>query len=93
MSWLVHVLGLDPGYWQAFWSGIGADLGEAAIVGGLVANYRKHACHVDSPRFCWRPGVHPVTGTPYRTCKKHHPTVPDQVSAEHIKTASEEANA
>jgi hypothetical protein len=78
---LPHVLGLDPGYWNMFWSGFGANFGEFAILGGLFAHYKRSTCHVDSPKFCWRPGVHPVAGTPYRTCKRHHPAVPDRVTA------------
>jgi hypothetical protein len=88
---LVHLLGLDDpaGAWYLFWSGPGSDLGYLAVFGGLAAHYRRHTCHVDHPRFCWRPGVHPVSGTPYRACKKHHPAVPDRVSAEHIERAAE----
>lgn len=94
MNWLTHALGLDNGSGPIYlaWSGAGADLGELAIIGGLVTHYRRMTCHVDTPRFCWRPGVHPVAGTPYKTCKKHHPSVPDEVSAEHIETAYREAS-
>ena len=70
--WLLHVLGVDnasgPAY--LFWSGFGSDLGELAIVGGLVAMYRRHNCHV---RGCWRIGRHPVEGTPHVVCRHHHP--------------------
>lgn len=90
MGWLSHVLGLDPGYWQAFWSGSGSCLGEFALLGGAVALYKRHTCHVDSPKFCWRPGVHPVGTTGFRTCRKHHPTIPDRITAEHIATAHAE---
>ena len=93
MNWLSHILGLDNGSGPIYllWSGPGADLGELAIVGTLVANYRRHTCHVDHPRFCWRPGTHPVAGTPYRTCKKHHPDVPERVTADHIAAAHHDA--
>jgi hypothetical protein len=86
LHWLDHVLGLDDGtgHWYLFWSGIGANFGEFAIVGALVATYRRHTCHVDSPHFCWRPGVHPVRDSGFRTCGRHHPTVPDSITAEHI---------
>jgi len=87
VSWLTHVLGLDPGYWNMFWSGFGSCLSEFAILGALVAHYKRHTCHVNSPRFCWRPGVHPVPGTPFKTCRRHHPTVPSQISAAHIADA------
>lgn len=95
MSWLAHVLGLDNGSGPIYlaWSGPGADLGEFAIVGGLFAAYKKHTCHVDSPRFCWRPGVHPVPGTAFKTCARHHPTVPNRISAEHIAEAHAEQTA
>lgn len=92
MSLLVHVLGLDnpSGRWELFWSGAGSDIGEAALIGTIVEVYRRHTCHVDSP-FCWRPGTHPVAGTPYRACKKHHPAVPKRVTAGHIQAAHDEA--
>jgi len=69
---LAHVLGLDDvsGYWYAFWSGSGGDLGELAIAGGLVSIYRRHNCHVHR---CWRLGRHPVEGTPHVVCARHHP--------------------
>lgn len=92
MRVLVHVLGLDgPSYWSNFWSGFGSCLAEFSIPVGLVAFYRRHSCHVDSPRYCWRWGAHRVEGTPYRACKKHHPAVPDKVTAEHIRAARDEA--
>jgi len=88
VSSLAHVLGLDgPSYWQNFWSGVGSDIGEVALLSGLLAFYRRHTCHVDSPRFCWRWAAHPVEGTPFRACRKHHPAVPDKVTAEHIQAA------
>ena len=93
MNWLVHFLGIDneAGRFYAFWSGFGSDIGEVAILGGLAGLYKRHTCHVDSPRFCWHPGTHPVVGTPYRACKKHHPGVPKKVTADHITTAHQEA--
>ena len=83
LHWLSHVLGLDDpaGHWYLFWSGVGSDLGEIAIVGTLVTTYRRHTCHVTAPRFCWRLGVHPIDGTAYRACGRHHP-IHDKVSAE-----------
>lgn len=93
MSWLPHILGLDnaSGGIYLFWSGFGGDLGYLAVVGGLFAHYKRSTCHVNDPRFCWRPGVHPVAGTPYKACRKHHPAVPEQVSAQHIADAHEQA--
>jgi hypothetical protein len=82
---LSHFFGLDnlAGVQYGFWSGIGSDLGEVAIFGGVVGIYRKHNCHVKG---CARIGKHPVEGTPYVVCAKHHPGVPAVVTYEHIKS-------
>lgn len=76
MNWLAHVLGLDnvSGPWYAFWSGAGSDLSELAIIGAAWVWVRKHNCHA---RGCLRLARHPVEGTPYVACAKHHPDVPD----------------
>jgi hypothetical protein len=59
--------GPDPYY--NFWSGFGSDLGEATILVALVTAYRHKNCHVK--RCPWL--GHPVEGTPYLACPKHHP--------------------
>jgi hypothetical protein len=69
----------ESGKGYAFFSGIGSDIGELAIVGGLLALIRHHNCHVDR---CWRIGRHPVAGTSYIVCRKHHPE--GGVTHEHI---------
>lgn len=78
MHWLMHVLGIDSSgsNWNRFWSGFGSDLGEAAIVAGLAAAWRRHTCHIHR---CWRFARHPVAGTPYVCCAKHHPDVPHRI--------------
>lgn len=93
MHWLSHVLGMDnlSGPFYGWWSGAGSDIGEVVLIGGFAHWYRSRTCHVDHPKFCWRPGAHPVDGTPYRVCKKHHPRVPDKVTAAHIVTAHRKA--
>lgn len=96
MNGLLHLLdeyGITNmnGRWYAFWSGAGSDIGELALLGAAGAFWRKHTCHVESPRFCWRWGAHPVAGTPFRACKRHHPEVPARVSAEHIHAAHRDA--
>jgi hypothetical protein len=93
VNWLLHIIGLDnpAGRWELFWSGFGSDVGEAALLGAAFAFWRRHTCHVDTPRYCWRWAAHPVTGTPFRACKKHHPQVPDRISAEHIQAAHDDA--
>ena len=77
MHWLAHVLGLDDasGRFYAFWSGFGSDLSELALVAALVAVVRKHTCHV---RRCWRIGHHPLDGTPWTVCRRHHPDLPNK---------------
>jgi hypothetical protein len=64
---LLHPL---TGNGYQFWSGIGSDAGELAILGGIIAIYRRHNCHI---RRCWRLSwhVHPEHGHP--VCRRHHP--------------------
>lgn len=81
--WLIHVAGVDYGLpyghwgWYNAWSGIGSDLGELTLAGGLAAVYRKHQCH---RRRCWRFGHHDFTdektSVTYRLCRKCHPAHP-----------------
>lgn len=74
---LEHVLGFDmSGDWYGFWSGLGSDLSELAIVGALVAGIRRHNCHIHG---CWRVGRFPVTDTDghnWIVCRKHSPDSP-----------------
>jgi hypothetical protein len=58
-------------------------LSVAILVSLAVTAFRHFNCHVNSPHFCWRFG-HPVEGTHYRACRKHHPTRPAKITAEHI---------
>jgi hypothetical protein len=76
MHWFLHVFGLDSGTGPPylFWSGIGSDLTELGLIGVLIGAYRKHNCHV---RRCWRLARTPVTGTPYVTCRRHNPLIPN----------------
>lgn len=73
--WLAYWLGLTnaSGPIYSFWSGIGSDLGEAVLIGGVFAFYRKHECHEDT---CHRVGRHtvvdPVTGEHVLRCRHHH---------------------
>jgi len=81
LNWLLHTFGLDDGSgaWYLFWSGI---VGDLALVGGLWVLLRRLNCHAAG---CWRIGIHHVVGTPYVTCRKHHPIVPTgRVTAEQI---------
>lgn len=80
---LMHFFGLDDlsGPFYGFWSGVGSDISELAIVAAVIAGYRKHNCHVKG---CWRLGKHAVRNTPYVVCAKHHPDVPDVVTPAHL---------
>jgi hypothetical protein len=72
VGWLAHVLGLDDasGGWYLWWSGIGSDISELALVGAVLAHVRRLNCHVHG---CLRIGRHPVAGTGYVVCRRHHP--------------------
>jgi hypothetical protein len=80
--YLAHPLGLCAGTnlqikdckGYNFWSGIGSDIGEFTIVGGLLTIvlgfWHQHNCHYTGcPWLCWH--ADPETGHP--VCKKHHP--------------------
>lgn len=84
---IAHLLGLDDasGRWYLWWSGAGADLGELAIIGGLVSLYRKHNCEV---RRCWRLGRH-ATAAGHHVCRLHHPD--DHLTAEAVAAAHAQA--
>lgn len=64
-----------------FWSGAGSDIGEIAIIGGLITLIRHNNCHVDK---CWRRGTHAVDGTPFKVCRTHHPDIAGRVTVERI---------
>lgn len=72
MNWILNILGVtnEGGRWYAFWSGAGSDIGELAIVSSLVALIRHKNCHVHR---CVRLGRHPVEGTQWVVCRRHHP--------------------
>jgi hypothetical protein len=87
MTGSLNTPGAPPNY--NFWSGSGSDLGEITIIAGLIAVYRKHNCHVLR---CWRLARLPVPGTPYVTCRKHHPhgaPTAEQVVADHLDRQEE----
>jgi hypothetical protein len=82
MHWLQHFLGTDSGAGTAYlwWSGAGSDLGELAIIGGLLTVARRHNCEVHG---CWRLGRHAVEGTGHRVCRRHNPE--GTVTAAHVR--------
>ena len=81
MGWFLHWLAVhtgtvnESGPFYGFWSGFGSDLGELALIGAIVTGYRHVNCHVKG---CPRIGHHPVEGTPYRVCRRHHPAMSDK---------------
>lgn len=83
--WFLHLTGADNGSgpWYLFWSGFGANFAEFTLVGGILGLFWKHNCHVKG---CWRIGRHPVEGTGYVVCRRHHPEdapTPAQVRQRH----------
>lgn len=70
VDWWLHFTGADDGSgaWYLWWSGFVGDLVYLGVIVGLV---RTANCHAPG---CWRPGFHPVAGTRFKTCKRHHPT-------------------
>jgi hypothetical protein len=79
---LVHWTGSDYGFPYGhfqpydFLSGFAS----LSIIGLLIAQCRKHNCHVHR---CWRIGRHLVEGTPYTVCRRHDPSGP--VSAADVR--------
>lgn len=75
MNWIGHFFGLDnaagPAY--LFWSGVGSDITEFAILGAAVGAIRRLNCDQHG---CWRWGHLPalVDGNHHHFCSRHHPT-------------------
>ena len=73
----------ESGPYYGFWSGFGSDLGEISLLGGMLMAYKHLQCHDMN---CRRFGFHHIGGTPFKTCKRHHPTggnTVDQIHAAH----------
>ncbi len=88
-NWLLTVFGINnpSGPWYSFYSGIGANFGEVAIIGVV---WKKVNCHAKG---CLRVGLHPVSGTHFITCRKHHPVHDGNApaTAEQIAQAHDDA--
>ena len=87
MNWLLHILGVDnvSGRWYGWWSGAGSDVGELAIIGGLLTVVRRHNCEVHG---CWRLGRH-QTAAGHHVCRAHHPD--GHLTAEQVTASHEQA--
>jgi hypothetical protein len=77
----------EPGPYYGFWSGFGSDLGELALVGGVLSLVRHSNCEVHG---CWRLGRH-TTAAGHHVCRKHHPD--DHLTVEQVQAAHDEARA
>ena len=75
----------EPGPYYGFWSGFGSDLGELALVGGVLTLVRHANCEVHG---CWRLGRH-TTAAGHRVCRKHHPD--EHLTVEQVQAAHDEA--
>jgi hypothetical protein len=76
LQFLYYFFGLDNGSGShyLFFSGVGSDITELAIVSAaatfIVGWWHKHNCVVQG---CWRIGKFPVPRTAHVTCRHHHP--------------------
>lgn len=72
LHWLRHVAGLDSGTggWYLWWSGVGGDFTELAIVGGIISLYQAKTCDIKG---CHRIAHHTVRDTDWSICRKHAP--------------------
>lgn len=82
MRLLAHILGIDDpsGAWYLWWSGVFAD---ASLLAAPAVLLRRHNCHVKG---CMRLGRHPVAGTAFVVCRRHHPD--QHPTADDVKDAA-----
>lgn len=81
---ILHFFGVTNGSGEPYlaWSGAGSDLAYLSV---FALAYRRLNCHQDG---CKRIGLHKVEGTPYTTCRRHHPAIgAGPVTAERIHAA------
>jgi hypothetical protein len=55
----------ESGPYYGFWSGFGSDIGEIALIGGLITMVRHVNCH---NKGCWRVASH-TTQHGHKLCK------------------------
>lgn len=87
-NWFYHALIFT---WHDPWgyNFVSGPLPNITLIAAALAILRRHNCHAKG---CWRLGVHPVDGTSYIVCKKHHPRA-GAPTAEHIRDAYVAAHA
>lgn len=86
-SWFLHSFtgaSNETGWVYGLWSGFGGAIPDFLIIGSIAGFLVHRNCHVHR---CWRLGRHKVDGTPYVTCRRHHPVVPSRVTAQAIADA------
>lgn len=78
VRFFIHISGADnpSGAWYGWWSGMGSDLTEFAIV---IVLWRHINCPIKG---CWRPAVRKAGD--HRVCSRHHPD--GHLTADHIQT-------
>lgn len=81
---LLHVLGVDSStsQWYYFWSAFGS--GPVAWLFLPLVYLRHQNCHEP---WCPRIGRHPVDGTPYKACRRHHPELRGKPTRGHMTRA------
>ena len=73
-----------------FWSGIGADFGEATIILAVLAWWNHHNCQVSG---CMRVHLMHPTDAGHFVCKRHHPGHEgNHLTAEYVQAAHRAAH-
>ena len=82
IHWFWHWTGAKTGTGHAYleWSGF-LSIWIPLIAASLVY-WRHNTCHQHR---CVRIGKHPIVGTPYTVCRRHHPEMPDRSHHTEIK--------
>ena len=90
MNFILHWLGLDnsSGPIYSFYSGVGSDIAELSLLGGVIGILRKHNCETHGcPRLGRHEWIDPLTGLRHVLCRKHHPH--DHLTQEYILQTKE----
>lgn len=86
-NWLYTWAGLSNGTGPIY-LGLSGIIGDLALLSVVGVVFHRLNCHQTK---CWRIGVHRVEGTPFITCRRHHPLLTTgPITAEHIHRAHHE---